>query len=191
MFNKKYPKGTYGYVDARKKIELIWSAIYFALPIGLFLIGLISTKTRINLLTVVAIVSVLPAAKKLTTTIMLCRFRTGSQSFYEKAQAATGKLTAAYDLALTTYDNKLYINAVVLTGHNVILYSETQKDNQSYFEKFLKDILSNNSHGSYTVKLFTDEAQFLNRVKGMAENFQEENKKKEEACLNTIKACCL
>ena len=90
-------------------------------------------------------------------------------------------MTAAYDLALTTYDNKLYINAVVLAGHNVILYSETQKDNQSYFEKFLKDILSNNSHGSYTVKLFTDEAQFLNRVKGMAENFQEENKKKEEA----------
>ena len=46
MFNKKYPKGTYGYVDARKKIELIWSAIYFALPIGLFLIGFISTKTK-------------------------------------------------------------------------------------------------------------------------------------------------
>lgn len=191
MFNKKYPKGTYGYVDAQKKIDLLWSAIYFALPIGLFLIGFISTKTRINLLTVVAIVSVLPAAKKLTTTIMLCRFRTGSQTFYDKAKSTVGELTAAYDLALTTYDSRLYINAVVLAGHNVILYSETQKDNQNDFEKFIKDILSNNGHGSYTVKLFTDEAQFFNRVTGMAENFQEENKKKEEACLNTIKACCL
>lgn len=191
MFNKKYPKGTYGYVDAQKKIELIWSAIYFALPIGLFTIGLISTKTRINLLTVIAIVSVLPAAKKLTTTIMLCRFRTGSKSFYEKAKTAAGTLTVAYDLPLTTYDKKLYVNAVVLGGRNVVFYSENQKDNQSHFEKFLKDILNNNGHTNYTVKLFTDEAQFLNRVKGMAENFQEENKEKDEACLNTIKACCL
>lgn len=191
MLNKKYPKGTYGYVDAQKKTELIWSAIYFALPIGLFLVGLISTKTRLNLLTVVAIVSVLPAAKKLTTTIMLCRFKTGSQTFYEEAKSAIGSLTAAYDLPLTTYDKRLYVNAVVVAGHNVIMYSETQKDNQSYFEKFLKDILSSNGHGNYTVKLFADEAQFLNRAKGMAENFQEENKKKDEACLNTIKACCL
>lgn len=191
MFNKKYPKGTYGYINAQKKIDIIWSAIYFALPIGLFLIGFISTKTRINLLTVVAIVSVLPAAKKLTTTIMLCRFCTGSQDFYEKTKSVVGELTAAYDLALTTYDSKLYVNAVVLAGHNVILYSETQKDNQIVFENFIKDVLSNNGHGSYTVKLFADEAQFFNRVKGMADNFQEENKKKEEACLNTIKACCL
>ena len=66
-----------------------------------------------------------------------------------------------------------------------------KKDNQIVFENFIKDVLSNNGHGSYTVKLFADKEQFFNRVKGMADNFQEENKKKEEACLNTIKACCL
>ena len=60
---KKVEKGSYGYIQYQKKKRLLVTFILFLIPLVIFATGLIQTKTRLNLFTVVAIVGCLPACK--------------------------------------------------------------------------------------------------------------------------------
>ena len=66
---KRIEKGTPGYLDYKKKVEIIRTVIYFLLVAAIFTLGYVQTKTRSNLLTVVAILGCLPAAKALVGVI--------------------------------------------------------------------------------------------------------------------------
>lgn len=59
---KRIEKGTPGYLDYKKKVEIIRTVIYFLLVAAIFTLGYVQTKTRSNLLTVVAILGCLPPA---------------------------------------------------------------------------------------------------------------------------------
>ena len=56
-------KGQPGYVKARKQKYLLGAVVEFAIVIAIFVTGYIQTGSRLNLLTVVAVVGCLPAAK--------------------------------------------------------------------------------------------------------------------------------
>lgn len=66
---KKVDKGKFGYLDYKKRIEIIRTAVYFALVAAIFFIGYSQTHTRLNLLTVVAVLGCLPASKALVGVI--------------------------------------------------------------------------------------------------------------------------
>ena len=72
---KRIEKGTPGYLDYKKKVEIIRTVIYFLLVAAIFTLGYVQTKTRSNLLTVVAILGCLPAAKALVGVITTVRRR--------------------------------------------------------------------------------------------------------------------
>ena len=59
---KRIEKGTPGYLDYKKKVEIIRTVIYFLLVLP-FTLGYVQTKTRSNLLTVVAILGCLSCRK--------------------------------------------------------------------------------------------------------------------------------
>ena len=61
----KIEKGTPGYLNARKIRLLLLALLEFAIVIALLVLGYVQTGTRLNLLTVVAIVGCLPACKVL------------------------------------------------------------------------------------------------------------------------------
>lgn len=50
---KKVEKGVPGYLDYKKKVEIIRTVIYFAIVAAIFFLGYFQTHTRLNLLTVV------------------------------------------------------------------------------------------------------------------------------------------
>ena len=56
-------KGEFGYLNYRKKLNLIKMIVSFAVVAAVLIIGFIVYKTRANIFTVAAIVLVLPAAK--------------------------------------------------------------------------------------------------------------------------------
>ena len=49
---KRIEKGTPGYLDYKKKVEIIRTVIYFLLVAAIFTLGYVQTKTRSNLLAV-------------------------------------------------------------------------------------------------------------------------------------------
>ena len=61
---KKAEKGTPGYLDYKRKIEIIRTIIYFGIVVAVFLLGYFQTGTRLNLLTVVAVLGCLPASRR-------------------------------------------------------------------------------------------------------------------------------
>ena len=66
---KKIEKGVPGYLDYKKKIEIIRTVIYFGIVAAIFFLGYFQTHTRLNLLTVVAVLGCLPASKALVGVI--------------------------------------------------------------------------------------------------------------------------
>ena len=58
---KKTEKGMPGYLNYKRKIEIIRTLAYFGIVIAILLLGYFQTGTKLNLLTVVAIVGCLPA----------------------------------------------------------------------------------------------------------------------------------
>ena len=67
---KKTEKGTPGYLSHKKHMEIIRTIIYFGIVAAIFFLGYFQTKTRLNLLTVVAVLGCLPAAKALVGVIV-------------------------------------------------------------------------------------------------------------------------
>lgn len=59
----KTEKGQKGYLKARKQKYLIASVVEFAVVTAVFVTGYIQTGSRLNLLTVVAVVGCLPGSK--------------------------------------------------------------------------------------------------------------------------------
>ena len=60
---KRKEKGSRGYIDGQKKKFGIMTAAFFILVAAFFITGLVLCKTRNNILTVMAILMVLPGAK--------------------------------------------------------------------------------------------------------------------------------
>lgn len=61
----KATKGEAGYIQARKKQLILKAVLEFGIVIALLILGIWQTHTRLNLLTVVAVLGCLPAAKAL------------------------------------------------------------------------------------------------------------------------------
>ena len=59
----KIEKGNPGYIKAQKTRYLLWALLEFAVVAAVFFLGYIQTGTKKNLLSVVAVVGCLPAAK--------------------------------------------------------------------------------------------------------------------------------
>ena len=60
---KKVEKGKPGYLNYKKKAEILRTVIYFAIVAAIFLLGYTQTHTRLNLMTVVAVLGCLPASQ--------------------------------------------------------------------------------------------------------------------------------
>ena len=67
-------KGTkcqFGYINKQKKFQFAMLMLYVLIGVGLFLIGLAVHKTRANLFTVLGILMVLPAAKRVIALVLM------------------------------------------------------------------------------------------------------------------------
>ena len=70
LFTTAEVKGTEKYLDTQKKYELIRTLLYFGISASLFIGGYLQTKSKVNLLTVVAVLGCLPASKSAVSAIM-------------------------------------------------------------------------------------------------------------------------
>ena len=75
MFSTDAYKGTQYYLKTQRKYEILRTILYFAISLSLFIAGWITTKSRLNLLTVVAILGCLPACKSVVGMIMFIRYK--------------------------------------------------------------------------------------------------------------------
>lgn len=182
----KVIKGQPGYLSGKKKQDLIKTILEFAVVIALLVIGYVTTGTRKNLLTVVAILGCLPAAKALVGVITLYPYRSIDAIKGTEVEEKTGYLQKSYDMVITTYRKNIPIDCIVVSPHMICGYLPHEKADLRFAETYLKQILSQNGFGSPTVKLFAEYPAFLSRVEGMnniaAVEKQEDHKREEQIC---------
>lgn len=172
---KSVPKGEFGYTDAHKKRQLLKTLIFFLLPIAIFLIGFLTTKTKENYFTVVAVVGSLPACKELVNVLMFAKRHSISKKLYEEIKSHTGALETAYELVLTTYEQSYSITALVISGSEVMGYTEEEKElDWKKAENHIQTILKNNGISQVHAHIFREKKQFLERVDALARQKKEE-----------------
>lgn len=170
---KRLEKGTYGYMDRLKVQEWKKAAVMLAVPILVFLIGWAVMKTRLQVVTVIAIVGCLPGCNQVVHAIMASRYHSMDWALYEEVEAARGDRMALYENVFTTYDKNFVVDSIVISGRDVLGYSSDEKTDAKAAETHLTTILKQNSY-KQNVKIMKDKKAYLTRVKELASKEPEE-----------------
>ena len=164
IFSTTQYKGTRNYLDSQKKYEIIRTLIYFGISASLFIAGYIATKTKMNYLTIVAVLGCLPASKSLIGVIMFLRHKSCSQKVCERLDSISYELTELYDLVFTSYDKDFEIAHMVIAGNTICGYTESSKYDDKAFQPHIANVLKLDGHKNATVKIFTDLNKYIDRI---------------------------
>lgn len=164
---KKQKKGTPGYLEYKKKIEIIRTIIYFLLVAAVYLLGYSQTHSNKNLLTVVAVVGCLPACKALVGVITRLPYPSIDPERAREVKELCPHMTVVFDLVVTSRDKIMPIDVLVISGNKVFGHLSGKKADPQYTEKHIKSILLENHFKEISVKMYPDYKKFLSRVEGL------------------------
>ena len=185
----KVAKGNPGYIKNRKRKVILKTVLQFGIVVALLVLGIMETKSRLNLLTLVAVLGCLPASKSLVEVIMLFPHRSINQSVSDEIQEKTSELTVAYDLVFTSEKHIMPVDCVVLSDNTICGYTSNEKTDTVFAAKHIKQILYANQFTNVSVKIFDNYTAFVTRAEGMnniAAVEKNDTKKKEEKIRQVI-----
>lgn len=170
---KKINKGCYGYTQNHKIRQGIKTAVFFALPLSLVVIGLVSTNEKVNLLTVIGMVGSLPACKELVNLILFLPRKSLNKELYHAIDPHVKPLVHLYELVLTTYEKNFPIDSLIIHDSYVVGYSSKKDLDAKAAENHIRKILKDNGLRQ-NVKIFTDLKHYLERVDTLASRTERE-----------------
>ena len=189
MFSTFWVKGERDYLDTQKKYEILRTVLYFAISLALFLGGYIYTGTNKNLLTVVAMLGCLPAAKSAVSMIMFLRYHSCTCEIAELVGDHSEELGFLYDCVFTSYSKNFVVNHLVVRGNVLSCFSEKSDFPKLEFYHHINDILKKDYHKNMKVKIYTDLDKYVKRLDQI--NKLPENLEKTAAVLITLKNAML
>ena len=161
---RKHPKGSYEHAKYKRTVDIIITIFLFLLSLGLFVIGYVATGSKKNLLTIVAVLGLLPACKMVVDVIMCFRVNPVEESVKEGIDASIGKLYGLYHMYFTSYDKNFPIDHLVITSNSVIGLCSNPKFDEKLFITHLKDYMRKDGIKDITIKIFDDYNKYLNRL---------------------------
>ena len=100
---KKIRKGEYGYRTSFKKKHIFLISVMAVFIIAQLAARYFTDSQAVkNILTVMAIVTVLPAAHLASPLVAIIKYKTPSKEFYEKYSVYEEKFPMLFDMVLTT-----------------------------------------------------------------------------------------
>jgi len=176
---KRINKGEFGYIDYQKKWTLIRTILFFVIVAAVFIIGYVTTGTRKNLLTVVAILGCLPACKSVVNFIMFFRAKGCSLNTHDRivevenineAEEDNNKhFYGIYDLYMTSYKTNFPISHLVIAGSSIVGVSEDDAIDTNLIESHIVDHLKQDGIKNMTVKIFNNTDKYIERLKQLNE----------------------
>lgn len=155
-----------GYLTWKRKRELIKTILFFAIPLALFIAGYITTQSRLNLLTIVAVLGMLPASRSLVTLIMYLKGHGISEEDYAVISPLADTLTGSYDNIFTTYERAYEVPSLVVRSGNVCGYSYGDPKNLGTLEKHLATSIKKEGY-SVNVKIFESTDAYVGRLESL------------------------
>lgn len=180
MKNKITPKGSFGYIQNRRKFTALRTILYFALSISLYVAGYVTTGSNKNLLTIVAVLGCLPSCKSAVNFIIFLRAKGCSQELRDAVKKFDTELTTFYDLYFTSYQKNYQVSHMVLKGNVLCGITESEKCDVNEAQKHLEQMLSQEGIKNMTVKIFSDRRKYIDRLSQLIGLETEENKNRDE-----------
>lgn len=164
---KKVVKGNPGYLEYKRKVEIIRTIIYFAIVAAIFILGYSQTHTKKNLLTIVAVVGCLPASKALVGVITRFPYPSIAGIRAEEIKSKTSHITVIYDMIITSREKIMPVNCIVLSGNTIFGYTDNEKVDLKYAATHIRGILNQNQFPDVSVKILNNYTAFLARAEGL------------------------
>ena len=190
----KYNKGESGYLQEKQKRAWIYVILFAAVIAALLVAGVLIWGSNQNVLTVTAVVMVLPAARFGVNLIMLASKKPSDAGVIRQTDEAAPDLMRLYDMVIGTSKKPVGTEAIVISDSALCIY-ETQKDTDT---SFLADQVNNFLHGDsifINVNVYTDRAKFMNRIAFLQQSLETGGKKLREDRVgrirNSLSAMCL
>lgn len=163
----KLQKGEYGYRNHNRNVRL-WITLLLIGGILAQLAWRFFTENQAlkNILTVMAILTVLPMANMASPLLASWRYRTGPASFYRQVKPYENQVLILYDLIVTTKEQIIPLDAVAVHPTGVYGFCPVHKTDGKKAEKDIGAILSDNRVFE-NVKIIQDERSFLRRLESL------------------------
>lgn len=179
------PKGSYGYINNRKKYTALRTVLFFAISAALYISGIIRTGSNKNLLTIVAVLGCLPACKSAVNFILFLRAKGCSSGLHEKLASYENVLTVFYDMYFTSYQKNYPLSHMALKGGMLCGITENASCSCSEAEKHLEKMLVQEGIKNVTVNIFSQEDKYIDRL-GRLRDMQVEDHKERDGIVNLL-----
>ena len=171
----KIKKGDFGYRDAHKKKQLFIVLLFIAAIIAQLIARFFITWDSLrNLVTISAILTVLPMANLASPLVASWRIPETKKELYDRCRPYEEKFPVLYDLIITSNDLILQADVAVIHPSGVYLYSPNKHTDSKKAEKFLNEML-----GSWKLdenaRVMVEEKNFLNRLASLKPVTEEED----------------
>lgn len=169
IFSSSEYKGTRNYLATQKKYEIIRTVLYFGISISLFVSGMLLVKSRLNLLTLVAVLGCLPASKSAVSMIMFLRYPSLNSDAASQISQSCGGLQGLYDLVFTSYDKNYRVGHMTVRGNTLCGYTEDPSFDEKGFASHIDGLLKAEQLKDVNVKIFTDLNKYLKRLEQLGQ----------------------
>lgn len=179
----KYEKGYFGYINHYKKKQGIIGFLSLIMVFVIYFTGIIIYHSNKTIFTVMAAVSVLPAAKYLIMFFIVIPYKTSNKEIFEKLipncknkgwlsvdpdnlssnSKPESKATMISDLIFTYEDHITNVEYIIINRGHVFAYSGNKKTDKEFAREYIKKILDNScNYKSY--KFYDNKELFLKDV---------------------------
>lgn len=151
-----------GYIHKQKIFQTLMLFVFIAIGIGLFLLGILITGTRANIFTVLAILMVLPGAKRvISLVVMLPRQSVAGERYDRMKTLLSPDAVLLTDYVFTSQDRIMSLDFVVVQDRHVIGVCPGGRadDRVTYMTDYLKKGIAGIADG-YGVKILDSDEEF-------------------------------
>ena len=169
---KNAKKGQWGYFRNERIRRIFMTAVLFAIPLLILITGQMYFKTRQNLMTVVAMVGLIPACMSLVSVIMFAMRHSLPEEEYRAIQAHEGNLTVAYELYMSSEKKNAMVDCIVICGNEVVGLVTDPKTDAKFAQDHLQRMLRADGYKT-TVRMMKDQKHFIERMDSLNEHADE------------------
>ena len=156
-------KGDKGYIRYERFSRTLRTALYLAIPLIAFLAAFLYFGTRENIITIVAMVGLIPACMSIVSVVMMYTVRPMPEDEYLKILPHTDGFTMAYELYLTNYDKNTLLDAAALCGDTVVGLATYKAPERKESERHMENVFRTEGFKA-DVTVFHDVNKFIERL---------------------------
>lgn len=154
----------YGYRSAHKKNQIIIVAMFLAVIIALLIArNFIAWDSMRNLVTISAILIVLPMANMASPLVASWKIKETDRELYDACRPYEEKFPVLYDLIITSNDLIMPIDVAVIHPSGVYMYCPVKGFDMKKGEKFLNEMLTGWKLDG-NAKIMTERKNYLTRL---------------------------